>query len=70
MGLAPPTLRVDSGGGLHVYWVLDEPIARKVWQSIARKFSALAKQHGLLADPARTADIASVLRIPGTWNYK
>ncbi|UCV07208.1 PriCT-2 domain-containing protein [Dechloromonas denitrificans] len=65
-----PTYVLDSGGGLHVYWVFDQFLPRDPWLAYAKKLKALAHAHGLLADPTRTADIASVLRIPGTLNYK
>jgi hypothetical protein len=66
-----PTL-VKSGGGLHCYWVFTETIAKESWLPVAFKFKALAKdgRAPLLADPSRTADIASVLRPVGTGNWK
>lgn len=69
-GLPLPTHVVESGGGLHVYWVLDALLPREEWRESATKIKALTQTHGLLADPSRTADIASVLRIPGTLNHK
>ena len=69
-GLPPPTYIVNSGSGLHVYWIFDSKIEREKWQAYARKLKALTKATGLLADDSRTSDIASVLRIPGTLNYK
>lgn len=69
-GLPEPTHIVASGGGLHVYWVLDKFVSRIMWESYAEKLKALSKALGLLADGNRTADIASVLRIPGTLNWK
>lgn len=69
-GLPFPTHAVCSGGGLHVYWALDNCLEKVVWQENAKKLKVIADEHGFLADPARTADIASVLRIPGTLNYK
>jgi hypothetical protein len=68
--LPEPTYIVSSGGGLHVYWVLSNIVTREIWQVIATKLKALTKASGLLADDTRTADIASVLRIPGTLNNK
>lgn len=68
--LPAPTHIVLSGGGLHVYWALDGLITREIWQAFAKKLKALTKDYGFLADDTRTADIASVLRIPGTLNYK
>jgi putative DNA primase/helicase len=69
-GIPEPTLIVNSGSGLHVYWILDCKVDREQWQSYAKKLKALTKNTGLLADDSRTSDIASVLRIPGTMNYK
>ncbi len=69
-GLLPPTHIVDSGNGLHVYWALDRELPKDEWQRMARKLKELTTRHGLLADPTRTADIASVLRMPGTMNWK
>lgn len=69
-GLPEPTHIVASGGGLHVYWVLDAFVTREMWQECAKKIKALTHALGLHADDTRTADIASVLRIPGTKNYK
>lgn len=69
-GLPKPNLIVLSGGGIHAYWVVKTLIERHSWKIFADAFKALTKALNLLADPARTADIASVLRIPGTFNYK
>lgn len=66
----PPSFVVASGGGFHLYWVLDTPIGSARWEALATRAKALAKQHGFLADPTRTADLASVLRPPGTLNRK
>jgi len=68
--LPKPTHIVHSGGGLHVYWVLDDVVTRDTWQEYARQLKALTIACGFLADPSRTADIASVLRLPGTLNHK
>ena len=69
-GLSDPTHIVSSGGGLHVYWVLDSVVDRTTWQAYAAKLKAITKVLGLLADDSRTSDITSVLRVPGTLNYK
>lgn len=65
-----PTHLIESGGGLHVYWTLNKALDRVTWQKVAREFKALTAHFDLLADPSRTADIASILRVPGTYNYK
>lgn len=68
--LPEPTHVVASGGGLHLYWAFKSPMAPDAWQAGARSLKALFIRHGFLADPSRTADIASVLRMPGTSNRK
>lgn len=69
IGLPKPTA-VTSGNGVHAYWILDEPISRAEWEPVAEQFKLITEARGLHADPSRTADIASILRIPGTFNYK
>ena len=69
-GIPQPTHIVNSGSGLHVYWVLDDKVDRETWQAYARKLKTLNKTLAFRADDSRTSDIASVLRIPGTLNYK
>jgi hypothetical protein len=70
VGIPRPTHIVHSGSGLHVYWVLTTPIGPELWKVLAQKLKSIAKQSNFLADPSRTADIASLLRIPGTPNCK
>jgi len=67
-GLPEPTI-IDSGNGLHVYWILKEEIETKKWKPYADKFKQLCVQHGLVIDPAVPADAARVLRVPHTLNY-
>lgn len=69
LGLPKPTA-VTSGNGVHAYWVLDEAITRAEWEPVAEQFKLITEAKNLHADPSRTADIASILRIPGTFNYK
>ena len=69
MGLPEPCI-VDSGGGLHVYWLLTESIDSEQWVHYAEKLKQATKQWQLKADPMRTADVASVLRVPGALNHK
>lgn len=61
---------VTSGGGLHVYWPLTEELSVAEWRPYADILKAMVQQFGLLADPTRTADPASVLRPVGTFNHK
>lgn len=66
----PYPMVVSSGGGLHVYWRLDTSILSNEWRTYAERLKKLAKAHGLKADPARTTDTASVLRVAETYNHK
>ena len=69
LGLPKPYL-VDSGRGLHAYWQFSEAISNQRWHPMARALKAAALQLKLIIDPTRTADAASILRIPGTSNNK
>ena len=67
----PKPIVASSGGGLHVYWPLEHALdSNTQWRTLAAKMKALAQHHGLLADPMRTTDTSSVLRVPGTFNRK
>lgn len=68
-GLPDPCI-VDSGGGLHVYWPLEKSVDKEQWLHYAAKLKQATKVWGLKADPSRTSDCASVLRVPGTFNHK
>jgi hypothetical protein len=69
VGLRAPTY-VGSGRGLHVYWPLVSTLDPQTWKRYAEGLKALCTEYGLHADPARTADIASILRPPGTHHRK
>lgn len=68
-GLPRPTV-VDSGGGLHCYWVLDNAIPVHVWKSTADHFKKTCISSGFNADHSCTADVVRVLRVPETINHK
>ena len=69
VSLPRPTV-VDSGYGLHVYWALKTSLPPDRWLLASGFLKAAAAHLGLRADPTRTSDIASVLRVPGTSNFK
>jgi len=69
LSLPKPTL-VNSGRGVHVYWGLTAEISKQKWLNTAKRLKSLCNEHGLEADPARTADAASIMRMPETFNYK
>ena len=65
-----PTLVVNSGRGVHVYWVLDKSCPKEQWLSVADKLKLVCAENNLDADVAVTSDAARVLRVPRTHNYK
>ena len=65
----PRPIVVDSGYGLHIYWVLSETLRRNVWESLSKRLRDLALQEGLIVDTA-VFEASRVLRIPGTFNFK
>ena len=69
LGLPAPTY-VASGTGLHVYWALASTLDPQTWKRYAEGLKTLCVKHGLVAGPERTADIASILRPPGTHHRK
>jgi hypothetical protein len=68
-GLPRPTI-VSSGWGLHVYWPFDRDVAPARWRPLAEALKAAAARLGFPTDGHRTADSASVLRVPGTLNRR
>lgn len=66
----PKPVVVDSGGGLHVYWLLDTPAPKAQWVKVAELLKRACAKAKFPADPAVTADPARILRVPGTHNYK
>ena len=66
----PRPITVNSGRGVHVYWPLSEDVTVSEWEPVAERLKALCAKHNFDADPAVTADIARILRVPETHNYK
>lgn len=69
MELPYPTV-VYSGYGIHAYWTGAKGLEPAEWNAAASKFKLLVTEGQLRADPARTADGASILRAPATHNFK
>jgi hypothetical protein len=67
----PRPMCTSSGGGIHVYWLITEPLSSSdEWFKRAVWLRQLAIHHKLKIDPKRTTDTASVLRVVGTQNIK
>ena len=63
-----PSAIVASGGGLHVYWFLIEPLDAVTEQA---KAEALLRRLAVyLGGDLACAEVARVLRLPGTLNHK
>ncbi len=68
-----PSIVIDSGYGLHIYWLLKEPLlAKDDATTISRRFGATvlecARCLSFTVDSVH--DISRVMRVPGTTNYK
>ena len=68
-GLPKPTV-VNSGRGLHIYWRLSRIITAEEWKPVAERIKYLCDEYDFHVDPSRTADLASILRVPETLNFK
>lgn len=68
VGLPKPTV-VNSGRGMHVYWATTEDMDRTQWEALAARLHTLCTTQGLHADPA-CFEVARILRVPGTFNFK
>lgn len=66
----PKPLIIHSGNGLHVYWTLDEAVAREDWLPVATALKNATIKLGFDVDRAVPADSARVLRPVGTINPK
>ena len=61
---------VSSGGGLHVYFPFTEEVDVAVWKPVAENLKRLCKKLGFNIDASVTGDVARILRVPDTHNYK
>jgi hypothetical protein len=70
VGLPTPSAIVYSGGGVHVYWISKDPLDPAQWAPYASGLRNLLLVNNILCDSGLTTDIARILRVPGTFNYK
>ena len=66
----PKPVLIDSGGGIHAYWILKEELPAADWKGYAEQFKALCLERGMLIDEVVSADAARLMRVPGTNNYR
>lgn len=66
-----PNIAVSTGsGGVHLYYLLVEPIGKDDWLPRAKALVALAEKHGFRIDAQVTTDAARVMRAPGSHHQK
>lgn len=73
-----PSILVHSGHGLHAYWLFREPLIIRTPEDQARAENLTSRFQATIRDAAlkkgwkldNTSDLARVLRVPGTMNYK
>ena len=72
-----PSIVVNSGNGIHGYWLLDKPFIieteedrhiSSIFKGFGRYVNSEAKKHGWKIDSVY--DLARILRVPGTINHK
>ena len=66
----PISYVVSTGGGVHIYWLLQEPLEVERWKRLALGLKAETHRKNLKADDSVTGDAARYLRIPGSFNFK
>jgi len=52
----PLPILIDSGGGIHAYWIFDEEMPAEKWVPYAEKFKQLCTDHNLIIDQNVPAD--------------
>lgn len=67
----PPPVRVNSGIGLHAYWIFDQEVAADEFLPYAKKFKSYCKDLITIFDEEATpADLARFMRVVGSTNYR
>ena len=66
----PDPVIINSGRGVHAYWIFDQDIPVDEWKPYAEKFKMFCMDNGLLIDPVVTAHQARIMRCPDTQNHK
>jgi DNA primase RepB-like protein len=67
--LLPASLVIETGGGLHAYWLFHEAETATP-ETIARVETALRRLADHVGGDPQCAECARLMRVPGTTNYK
>ena len=65
----PPSMSIRSGGGLHLYWLLDEPFSLTCDMNVDRFENVLKGIAEYLGGDFAATDAPRILRVPGTMNH-
>ena len=68
VGLPKPLL-VNSGNGIHAYWLFDRTLNRAEWTPLAKRLKQLCKEQGLIVDE-RVFEASRILRPLNSFNFK
>ncbi len=68
--LPPPSIIVSSGYGVHAYWTFTYAIPHDEWAHMAERLNELTNKYRFPIDHAITADVARIMRAPGSMNTK
>lgn len=66
----PPTILVRTGGGIHAYWRLTEPIDANVPGALGRARAAMVELARIFGGDLGAAKPGQAMRLPGTLNPK
>ena len=61
---------INSGNGLHIHWVMDHALEKEEWSKTCEYWKRQLKRLNIIADPSKITDVAAVLRVPNTLNFK
>lgn len=66
----PPSVIISSGGGYHCYWLLEAPKILRTDEDLQEAKSALLAWSRYVKGDRAVHDLARVMRLPDTFNYK
>lgn len=66
----PRPLLVNSGNGVHCYWVFDKEVTAEQWKRIANMWRCVLDHFNVKHDSQCTTDVARILRPVGSLNRK
>ena len=68
--LAPTAIVLTGSGGLHAYYVMNQALPLRAWESYASALVRLTEKHGLRIDKPVTTDPSRIMRVPGSIHHK